>query len=898
MQPITTITSPYYEKYQLRPYNPAELFQKFGDYKVYDEMRTDDQISANLELQKSLMINCGHQIVCPDYPEVAEFITWNLEEINFESSLFEMFTGMDYGFSLTEKVFSLQSTKWGDKIAIESLATRAPHTFEFKQDDYGKILLVKQYGGGEKGADLPLPPDKFIHYMHLPEFGNPYGNSAMNRGVYTAWWSKKAIIKFWNIYLERFGMPLAIGKYSKGASEEIRRDFISSLKNLQSKTSMVLPEGFEVEFIEATTGGTGFREAINTHNMLICRKMQMPDLLGYGGSETAGGSYALGENQMALFYQCLERPRRAMQRLLNIQLIRPLVELNYGPGIDCELQFKPMSEAVMMEKVKSISDAYQKGALTKQDSDEEWFRAILGMPDREKIELAPTVDPMTGLPIQTDGFGVFDPSQPMVQQQQQAPNPEPMAYAEKKKPELRKPRYDAKVNYTQIKSFLDECQEKVVKDIGLAISKSVNSLISKVREKNIVGKASLWSINALQLNNWDAVRMGLKRGLKCSLDEGWIHAEGEVGQKKDNMIKGGKSRVSPEAYLNDMAHTTSEKLKAEILGKIQQQLKSGVKSGLSQSEVLAKIDADMAQYDVTHIHGYAEQSPSRLETIARTTTMTAYNEGRLEYFQSEPDLIQGYEYSAVMDERTTDECAALNGETFRPEDGQAYNPPRHYNCRSILVPITIVEEKPQFSNKDDLPLPGFQAKPGRAVEPEIESAIKAESMSKEQFNENKKEWAANKYSKLTEFQKDSYQRYTDFGFDSINTAAREGKKNVYLDDIKKIIKKQGETVKTPLIVYRDIAGDFAASMKEGMMFKDAAPISTGVVPRSGLLNAHGRVNLAITVEPGAKYIYGTTLENELIFQPGPTFKIIAFLIVLFVGLGFFYHHFRFIGGFF
>jgi len=90
----------------------------------------------------------------------------------------------------------------------------------------------------------------------------------------------------------------------------------------------------------------------------------------------------------------------------------------------------------------------------------------------------------------------------------------------------------------------------------------------------------------------------------------------------------------------------------------------------------------------------------RLENIIRTSTTEAYNQGRLTEFM-DPDLLpflQGVRYSATLDERTTEVCIFLGrggasgqGFIFKPTspDLAALVPPNHFQCRSLIVPVTV-----------------------------------------------------------------------------------------------------------------------------------------------------------------------------------------------------------------
>ena len=84
---------------------------------------------------------------------------------------------------------------------------------------------------------------------------------------------------------------------------------------------------------------------------------------------------------------------------------------------------------------------------------------------------------------------------------------------------------------------------------------------------------------------------------------------------------------------------------------------------------------------------------SRSEVIARTNIMDMYNHARLTTMQA-PELknwVKAYRYSAILDAVTTPICRALHGKIFTPETLNGYPPPNHYNCRSVLLPVTLLD---------------------------------------------------------------------------------------------------------------------------------------------------------------------------------------------------------------
>src|SRR6185295_12763214 len=90
-----------------------------------------------------------------------------------------------------------------------------------------------------------------------------------------------------------------------------------------------------------------------------------------------------------------------------------------------------------------------------------------------------------------------------------------------------------------------------------------------------------------------------------------------------------------------------------------------------------------------------KQTAAYLDTLARTNLFEAMNEARYAEF-TDPELgdfVVALEYSAILDDRTTDICESLNGSVYSADSDEWNNirPPNHFNCRSVLVPITAVD---------------------------------------------------------------------------------------------------------------------------------------------------------------------------------------------------------------
>lgn len=124
------------------PYNPNELISTRG-YETLDRMRKDDQVKAALAFKKNSVMASGWRIVAPEgqeddwEPKVeVERQLWRIEG-GFQRAAREMMSALDYGFSLSEKVWHEDE----GKIRLHKLATRKPHDIYLNTDDGGNRFL-------------------------------------------------------------------------------------------------------------------------------------------------------------------------------------------------------------------------------------------------------------------------------------------------------------------------------------------------------------------------------------------------------------------------------------------------------------------------------------------------------------------------------------------------------------------------------------------------------------------------------------------------------------------------------------------------------------------------------------------------------------------------------------
>ena len=123
-----------------------------------------------------------------------------------------------------------------------------------------------------------------------------------------------------------------------------------------------------------------------------------------------------------------------------------------------------------------------------------------------------------------------------------------------------------------------------------------------------------------------------------------------------------------------------------LLSDIKNILFDAIKMGRPLRDIQAELSAAFLPWlgDPNQLIDEETLTPYRLETLVRTNVNEALNEGRKAMFQPEVDsgFITAFQYSAILDKRTTEVCRYLDRKMFAGDSPELdrLSPPRHYNC--------------------------------------------------------------------------------------------------------------------------------------------------------------------------------------------------------------------------
>ena len=691
----TVAESSYHADSLQRPYNPDDLFQKTGDYSIYEDMTIDDQVNVCLRLKSDLVIGSGWDIVCEedDQDEIKEDIELALAEdtdVPFDDSLEELLTAYSFGFSLTEKIFKHRED---GALTLRALKTRHPATWLIHTDKHGNIEKYEQRGYKE---NLEINPKSLIHYIVNRRFQNPYGKSDL-RPAYAAWFTKRQVIRYYSIFLEKNASPTPVAKYDKNAPPQAVTDIYNAIKSLQAKTAMCIPKDIEIEFLESKSNGDAYEKAINIFNMFIGRSLFIPDLVGFQGGPTTGGSLALGKEQLGLFLKHIARRRKSIEDLVNKEIIWPIVFHNHG-FVDKypKFKFRPVNDNDAVDAAKLWLEAVKGKTYKPSEEEINHFRGICKFPegDVEYVEepqwpQLPGQEGKPGGPQEGQGKGP-EAGKKEADGKEDADKGEKKSFVKLGK--LPPGDYHKKCDFKAIKQQLEAYDASMARDVKPLVALAIEDVFEQIKDKKIIQSGSIEKMESVKVRKLGAVRRLLKKSFKDIWVEGKQMAQGELF--KGNYAK--KKAVPDDAFLDLLEEEIWSYIgdwEYNILKRARVEMIAAIKDGKPISAVTEAVTDSIVKD--------AEVS---LERYSRTKHTEVMNKGRLSFFE-ESGVVAAYQYSAIMDDVTSDICAGLDGKIF--EAGSEPVPPMHFNCRSLLVAITKFEDYKLSETAKGMPIFDF-----------------------------------------------------------------------------------------------------------------------------------------------------------------------------------------------
>lgn len=328
----------------------------------------------------------------PDDERDAQLIRDWLKRLTLQAELFDILDAIGKGYSVTEIVWKLSANVW----LPEKLKYRDPSFFEFDKLT-GEELLLK----GDDGVPTPLHPYKYITHIAPAKSGLPI-RGGLARAAAWGYLFKNYTIKDWMAFLEVYGLPLRVGKYQPGTTEEDIRKLEQAVSQIGSDAGAVVPTTMMLEFI-TNSGGTASADMFERKAKYVDDQLSKA-VLGQTSSADAK-SGGIGTGQADLHGEVRHDIETADATLLSATLTRdlgmPIVMFNRGQRQNYPLILVGRPDPVdVTQALASMSKAIEWGVPTAVST----FRKNTGIEEPKAGEELLQA-PVANLPVDGDGAG-------------------------------------------------------------------------------------------------------------------------------------------------------------------------------------------------------------------------------------------------------------------------------------------------------------------------------------------------------------------------------------------------------------------------------------------------------------------------------------------------------------
>jgi len=306
--------------------------------KLYDEVDRDAHAGSVLQ-QRSLAVvgkeweiipansarKLGRPASTTQEQVVADYVSEVLENCNFDQARQEILKAILYGFYPVEVIWTPRpgtDFKSVPSLGIKKLITKHPRRFSFTMERELRLLTPENTIEGE-----PVPDRKFIVFTY-GDSDNPYGRGLGQRLWWPVWFKKNGV-KFWLVFLEKFGMPTVKGKYPPGTTPDQQQTLLDAIEAIQSDTGIKIPDSMDIEFLEASRAGTVTHEQLCEY---MDRQISKAVLGQTASIEGTPGKLGNEKAQGDVRQEIIEADADLLDGCLNDTLIHWIVDYNF-PGV-------------------------------------------------------------------------------------------------------------------------------------------------------------------------------------------------------------------------------------------------------------------------------------------------------------------------------------------------------------------------------------------------------------------------------------------------------------------------------------------------------------------------------------------------------------------------------------
>lgn len=252
--------------------------------------------------------------------EIAEAVTRLTETPEFGELCADLLDGLGKGRSTCEILWQT-----GQHFLPVEFEWRDPRYFKLHPENPKELRLLDEQ---DMVNGLALPPYKFV--THIPKLKTGIvSRSGLARLVAVSYMCKSFALSDWMAFAELFGLPIRVGRYGQGTSEDDQKILKSAVASIGSDAAAIIPDSMRIEFIERATTANGDQLFMRLAEWLD--KQTSKAVLGQTATtEGTPGKLGNEDAQSDVRQDILKADAKQLARTINRDLVKPYIDLNWG----------------------------------------------------------------------------------------------------------------------------------------------------------------------------------------------------------------------------------------------------------------------------------------------------------------------------------------------------------------------------------------------------------------------------------------------------------------------------------------------------------------------------------------------------------------------------------------
>ena len=382
-----------------RIFKEADAGDPFRQMELFEEMESKDtHLFSQLQTRKLAVTGLDWEVQPFSQDgtdqEIAAFVEEQLKELDgFSDNLMDILDAIGKGISFQEIEWEYRD----GHVVVGNIEYVHQKKFYYDTLTDALMLRTEAFPGG-----IPLPENKFIVHRYKARSGHPSRYGVL-RVVAWMYLFKNYDLKDWVSFCEVYGMPLRLGTYDATASEKDKAALMDAIVRMGTDAAGIVPSGTDIKFIESNK-----QSSVDIYERLarFCDEQMSKAIVGQTLTSDSGGSYAQSKTHNDVRQDLTEADCKAVMETVRRDLIRPLVEFNFG--VQAHVPYFILN-ATDTDDLKETAEIVNTLAATGLEIPKSWLYKKFNIPapenGEETIGQAPAAPGMQGMG--QPGTGMF-----------------------------------------------------------------------------------------------------------------------------------------------------------------------------------------------------------------------------------------------------------------------------------------------------------------------------------------------------------------------------------------------------------------------------------------------------------------------------------------------------------